>query len=685
MHRPLALMLLLAAAVAAADRPNILFIFSDDHAYQAVSAYGHGLNQTPNLDRLAKEGMLFRNCFVTNSLCGPSRAVVQTGKYSHLNGYYGNEGSEVFNGDQQTFPKLLQKAGYQTAIVGKWHLISDPQGFDYWHILYGQGQYYNPPMKENGQRVAHTGYVTDITADITLDWLQNKRDPNKPFMLMYQNKAPHRDWEPPIKMLHMFDGQTIPEPETLFDNYDGRGTAAHQQDMTIAKTMRMKQDLKVDWAPPQLSPEQKKQWDEAYGPENEAMKKANLSGDDLTRWKYQRYMKDYLRCVASVDENVGRVLDYLDKSGLAKNTIVIYTSDQGFYLGEHGWFDKRWIYEESLRTPLMVRWPGVTDAGSTSSAIVSNLDFAETMLDAAGVQVPDDMQGRSFVPILKGHTPDDWRKSFYYHYYEYEPGSHHVQPHYGVRTENYMLVHFPITGEYELYDMIKDRQQMHSVYDDPAYAKEAAQLKDEIKRLQVLYKDTEPDITYKQIIERIKAARRKEHAQAPRDVKFQQVLHVAKEGDATPASPDPSGKPLTVGGWCTPTSPDGVLIAQGGGSLGFSLYLAKGVPTFAVRNEDTLYKVAAPSAVKMSEPVHLAGAIDTASKLHLYVNGKEVASADGSVISDQPHEGLSIGADPGSPVGEYDGPEKFNGEYHDLRLYWGAIDAEKLASWADQP
>lgn len=473
-----------------ASRPNILFIFCDDHAYQAIGAYGSKINRTPNIDRLAKEGMLFRECYVTNSICGPSRATVQTGKYSHLNGFFHN-GSR-FNGDQQTFPKLLQKAGYQTAIFGKWHLVSEPQGYDNWEILIGQGTYYNPTMIRNGQKVAHEGYVTNIITDLALDWLKNTRDKGKPFMLMYQHKAPHREWEPDLKYLHLYDDVTIPEPPTLFDDYSGRGTPARTQDMTIAKTMT---ELDLKLIPPRdLNAEQRVVWDAAYNPKNEEFRKANLTGMDLVRWKYQRYMKDYLRCVASVDDNLGRVLEYLDQSGLAKNTIVIYSSDQGFYLGEHGWFDKRWIYEESLRTPFIVRWPGVVKAGTLNRDIVSNLDFAETFLELAGVSVPSDMQGRSLVPLLGGRTPADWRKSFYYHYYEY-PAVHSVRRHYGVVTRDFKLIHFyePDLNEWEMYDRKKDPMELKSVYADPKYAAKKEQLEQELKRLRTEFKLPDED------------------------------------------------------------------------------------------------------------------------------------------------------------------------------------------------
>ncbi len=473
------------ATSVAKKRPNILYIMSDDHGYQAMSCYGSKINKTPNLDRVANEGIRFNNCFCTNSICGPSRAVILTGKYSHINGFMENEKTD-FDPEQQTYPKLLQKAGYQTAVIGKWHLGSDPTGFDYWSVLPGQGLYYNPTLIEMGQRKQYTGYVTDIITDLSLDWLKN-RDQEKPFCLIYQHKAPHREWEPNLKHLHLYDDVTIPEPDTLFDDYSGRGQAAHQQDMTIARTMNQ-MDLKLR-TPRDLNAEQRKIWNEAYAPKNQAFREANLQGDDLVRWKYQRYIKDYLRCIASVDENVGRILDYLKENNLEKDTIVVYTSDQGFYLGEHGWFDKRFMYEESLKMPLLIRYPREIKAGSISDEMIMNLDFAETFLDYAGVPIPDDMQGRSFREILRGRKPKDWRKSIYYHYYEY-PGYHSVKRHYGVRTNRYKLIHFyHDIDEWELYDLEKDPQEMKSVYNDPEYADIVKELTAELIRLRELYKD----------------------------------------------------------------------------------------------------------------------------------------------------------------------------------------------------
>jgi len=469
------------AAAGAPQRPNILFIFTDDHAYQAISAYGSRINKTPNIDRLAVEGMRFDRCYVTNSICGPCRATILTGKYSHLNGFYVNENTS-FDGSQQTFPKLMQTAGYETALIGKWHLGSDPTGFNHWDVLIEQGTYYNPSMIRNGERVDRTGYATEIITELTLDWLTKERDTERPFFLMYQHKAPHRPWAPAPEYMHMYDDVDIPEPPSLFEDYSSRGQAIRQQDMTIAETMG-EEDLKLI-PPSNLTPEQQALWDAAYGPKNEAFREANLTGDDLTRWKYQRYIKDYLRCVASVDDQVGRVLDYLDESGLAENTIVVYCSDQGFYLGEHGWFDKRWMFEESLRTPMIVRWPGVVQPGTYNEDIVSPLDFAPTFLDAAGVPLPSDLQGCSLLPILEGTTPTDWRTSFYYHYYEY-PGWHYVRRHYGVTDGRFKLIHYyePDVDEWEMYDIHNDRGELQNVIDVPAYKETRKRLEVELARL----------------------------------------------------------------------------------------------------------------------------------------------------------------------------------------------------------
>ena len=494
-----------AAQVQTRRPPNILFIFSDDHAYQAISAYNGKLNQTPNIDRIAREGMLFNNCVVPNSICAPSRAVILTGKYSHINGVIDNR--LAFNGEQQTFPKLLQKAGYQTAIFGKWHLQSNPTGFDAWEVLPGQGSYYNPDFITPTGRKRREGYVSDVTTDLALDWLRG-RDASKPFLLMCQHKAPHRNWMPAPNHLSDFEDTVFPEPPNLLDDYSGRAKPASQQAMEIGEHMTMVNDLKVYPLPDakpgevkggfmneynRMNEKERKMWDAVYKRRVEEYSRLKPQGADLVRWKYQQYMKDYLRCVASVDDNVGRVLRFLDAEGLADNTIVVYSSDQGFYLGEHGWFDKRWIYEESIRTPLLVRWPGVTKPGTRSDTMVSILDLPETFLDSAGVPVPEDMQGRSMTAVLRGQTPSDWRKSFYYHYYE-QP-IHGVARHYGVRTNRYTLVHFYDSNEWELFDREKDPHQMRSVYGQADYARIQKELTGELARLRKELKvpDIDPD------------------------------------------------------------------------------------------------------------------------------------------------------------------------------------------------
>ncbi len=465
-----------------ASRPNIVFIFTDDHTARALSAYGSVVNETPNLDRIAVEGMRFDQCLVTNSICAPSRAVILTGKHSHINGQLTN--GNRFDGAQQTFPKLLQQAGYQTGMIGKWHLQSEPTGFDHWQVLIGQGPYYNPRFLIPGDTVRIEGYTTDIITDLALEWLEAGRDPSKPFMLMYQHKAPHRGWHPGPGHFEMYADEDIPEPSNLFDDYSNRASPAAEQGMTIARHLDVR-DLKLQ-APGSMNDEQRAAWEAVYGPRNAAFHAASLEGDDLTRWKYQRYVKEYLRTVAGVDDNVGRMLDYLDASGLTDNTVVIYSSDQGWYLGEHGWYDKRWMYEESLVTPLLVRWPGQVEPGSVNGAMVSNLDFAATFLDLAGVEVPADMQGRSLKPLFLGETPGDWRTSHYYHYYEY-PGYHCVERHYGVRTAGHKLIYYYNRDEWELFDLASDPTEMNSVYGQEAYAAVEAELKRELDRLRELY------------------------------------------------------------------------------------------------------------------------------------------------------------------------------------------------------
>jgi arylsulfatase A-like enzyme len=474
---------------AADDRPNILFIMSDDHAYQAISAYGSNRNKTPHIDRIAAEGMRFNRCYVTNSICGPSRACILTGKYSHKNGFYDNESN--FDGSQTTLPKLLQSAGYQTAIVGKWHLVSEPTGFDHWDILPGQGDYYRPTFITAADRHSVPGYVTDVTTQKALDWLRDGRDKSKPFYLMVQHKAPHRRWDPAVKYLTMFENEPIAEPATLMDDYANRGTAAKRAEMRIEQ-MDAESDLKLwgkdgptrTWLYNHMTADEQAAFEQHVDPRLAAMEQENPQGpEERRRAYYQLYIKDYLRCVASVDDSVGALLDYLDESGQSENTIVVYTSDQGFYLGEHGWFDKRFMYEESLRTPLVVRWPGMIRPGSTEERIVSNVDFAETFLDAAGAAVPDDMQGRSLVPILRGENPGDWRKSFYYHYYEGVERVHHVYKHEGVTNGRAKLIHYYPINEWEMFDLASDPHEMVNIYGRPEHAELQRELEAELARL----------------------------------------------------------------------------------------------------------------------------------------------------------------------------------------------------------
>ncbi len=453
-------------------------------------------NHIANLDRLAREGMRFDRCLVTNSICAPSRAVILTGKYSHVNGVLDN--LIVFEGSQETFPKLLQQRGYQTAVVGKWHLKSDPTGFDHWMILPDQGSYYNPELLSAEGSVQIEGYVTDVITDLVLDWLKERRDPDRPFLLMYQHKAPHRNWMPGPQHLNRFISEAIPEPETLFDDYSRRASPAANQSMEIGRHMLLSYDLKLapgegvsigereiaSWKHSfgRLTKPQREAWNAAYAASNRAFRETEMTGRDLVRWKYQRYIKDYLRCVASIDDNLGRVLDYLDRAGLTDDTVVVYSSDQGFFLGEHGWFDKRWMYEESLRTPLIVRWPGVVAAGSSDSSLVSNLDLAETFLEMAGVPVPGEMQGLSLVPLLGGEVSSDWRESFYYHYYE-SMLAHGVPEHYGLATDRYKLIHYPETLEWELFDRQSDPSELVSLYDSPDHLEVQDELRKELENL----------------------------------------------------------------------------------------------------------------------------------------------------------------------------------------------------------
>ena len=488
--------------------PNILFIMSDDHAYQALSAYSDHLMETPNIDRIADDGMIFTNASVTNSICAPSRAVILTGTHNHINGKINNIND--FDTSQITFPQILHDEGYQTALFGKLHFGNNPKGFDQFKILPGQGHYYNPDFitKYDG-KIKVEGYVTDIITEMTIDWLEEERDPDKPFFLAYLHKAPHRAWLPAERHYKEFTKKTFREPETLFDDYEGRGTAAKTAEMNILKHMTLGMDNKID--PDVLeelqikddkirryshtvgrqNSEQRVSWDSIYNPIIQDFKERypGMDNKDLMRWKYQRYMQDYLGCIAAVDEGVGEVLDYLDENDLAENTIIVYTSDQGFYLGEHGWFDKRFIYNESFKTPLLIKWPGVIEPGTKNTQMVQNLDFAPTFLSAAGIEVPEIMQGESLIPLFKGET-ENFRDAVYYHYYEY-PGAHMVKRHYGIVTEDYKLAHFYYDiDEWELYDREKDPNEMNNVYNDHDYKEVVVQLKKDLKEIRKKYKDS---------------------------------------------------------------------------------------------------------------------------------------------------------------------------------------------------
>lgn len=494
-------------------RPNIVFIMSDDHAYQAISAYSKLLIETPNIDRIAKMGMRFTNATVTNSICAPSRATILTGKHSHLNGKIDND--FPFDTTNVTFPQLFQEAGYQTAMFGKLHFGNAPKGFDQYKILPGQGSYYNPDfITKNEGNIRVEGYVTDIITDMTLDWLEEERNPNDPFLLFYLHKAPHREWLPAERHLEEFTQRSFPEPATLFDDYSGRGRAAKEAEMNLLKHLHWSGDSKIypsvmqelgisgtsNWDTlafyrelGRLTPQQRANWNTSYDLVNASFKASFPSMDEKEKmqWRYQRYMQDYLGTIRAVDENVGRVLDYLEANNLMHNTLIVYTSDQGFYLGEHGWFDKRFVYDESFKTPLLVAWPGKIAPKSTSGTMVQNLDYAQTFLEAAGIPAPADMQGESLLPLLTGNS-DSWtRDAVYYHYYEY-PAVHMVKRHYAVVTEQYKLVHYYYdVDEWELIDRIQDPQELRNVYDDPAYAPVVAELHLKLEELRKQYGDSE--------------------------------------------------------------------------------------------------------------------------------------------------------------------------------------------------
>lgn len=494
-------------------RPNIVFIMSDDHAYQAISAYSNKLIKTPNIDRIAKNGIKFTNACVTNSICAPSRATILTGKHSHLNSKTDNY--FPFDTTITTFPQLFQQSGYQTAMFGKLHFGNNPKGFDQFKILPGQGNYYNPTFitKKEGN-IQVKGYVTDIITDMTLEWLEKERNPEKPFLLMYLHKAPHREWLPAERHLKAYTSNVYSEPSTLFDNYEGRTSAAKSAEMNLLKHMNWAGDSKIypemmdklginattEWDKEGFTKEynrmdalQKANWDGVYQLVNEQFEKkykAGMTEKELMQWRFQRYMQDYLGTIAAVDENVGRVLDYLEANNLTKNTIIVYTSDQGFYLGEHGWYDKRFVYDESFKTPLLIQWEGHIKPGRVSDAMVQNLDYAQTFLEAAGINAPSDMQGESMVPLLKGKINGWKREAVYYHYYEY-PAVHMVKRHYAIVTKAYKLIHFyHDIDEWELIDREKDPQELKNVYHDPNYSQVVEKLKKELVEIRKKYGDS---------------------------------------------------------------------------------------------------------------------------------------------------------------------------------------------------
>lgn len=479
---------------------NIVYIMTDDHTAQMMSCYDRRHMETPNLDRIATDGVRFTNSFVANSLSGPSRACMITGKHSCANKFYDNT-TCVFDASQQTFPKLLQQAGYQTALVGKWHLESLPTGFDFWQIVPGQGDYYNPRfITMQNDTIEQQGYLTNLITDKSIDWMEH-RDKDKPFCILIHHKAIHRNWLPELKYLNEYEDKTFTMPDNFYDDYAGRPAAAAQEmgivkDMDImydTKMLNMDQDSRLKGAYlsyiGRLTPEERKQYDDFYAPIIEEFYRKNPQGKELAEWKFQRYMRDYAKVVKTLDDNVGRVLDYLEEHNLMDNTLVVYTSDQGFYMGEHGWFDKRFMYEESMHTPLIMHLPKGFDRKGDITEMVQNIDYAPTFLELAGVPVPDDIHGVSLLPLLKGEHPADWRTSLYYHFYEY-PAEHMVKRHYGVRTDRYKLIHFYNDIDvWELYDLQNDPTEMHNLYGQAEYEPIVEELRAELTRLQEQYDD----------------------------------------------------------------------------------------------------------------------------------------------------------------------------------------------------
>ncbi len=482
-------------------RYNIVYIMTDDHTAQMMSCYDTRYIETPNLDRIARDGVRFTNSFVANSLSGPSRACMITGKHSHANGFTDNTTCQ-FDGSQQTMPKLLQQAGYQTAMIGKWHLGTLPTGFDYWEILPGQGDYYNPHfITMDNDTVQEPGYLTNLITDKSIDWMENGRNQEQPFCLFIHHKAVHRDWLPELKYLRLYEDKVFPMPDNFYDDYAGRPAAAAQE-MSIVKDMDLAYDTKIYRKDKDsrlkgayegflrlFTPEERAIYDAVYDSIADCFYKENPQGEALAQWKFQRYMRDYAKVVKTLDDNVGRVLDYLEEKGLLENTLVVYTSDQGFYMGEHGWFDKRFMYEESMRTPLVMRLPEGLKAQGDIPQLVQNIDYAPTFLELAGADIPEDIHGESLVPLLRGEAPQEWRKSLYYHFYEY-PAEHMVKRHYGVRTERYKLIHFYNDIDvWELYDLQNDPNEMNNLFGLPGYDEVIAELKQELARLQSLYND----------------------------------------------------------------------------------------------------------------------------------------------------------------------------------------------------
>lgn len=490
--------------------PNVIVMYSDDHTAQAIGAYREALEYglkldhtpTPNIDRLAEEGMRFDNAFVTNSICKPSRAVLLSGMHSHQNGVYTN--GDSLSADVEIFPSILRRAGYETAMIGKWHLGTEPRGFDYYEVLYGQGPYYNPTMRTSDGDVDRHGHTSEVITNSALNWLKTERSKDKPFMLVYNHKAPHRNWLPGPNHLNDYRDSDIPEAPSLFYDYSGLTEAAREQEMEIGTHLSWGWDLKLKNHPEtgeqlrgwqsvinrnRLTDKQRRRIEDAYAPSNRELREnyGQMSEKERLLWRYQRYVKDYLRVIRGIDDGVGRLMSYLKRENLLDNTVVIYAGDQGFFLGENGWFDKRWIYEESMRMPLIVHWPEGIDPGSVNSQLVQNLDLAPTILDLAGAQVPDRMQGRSLMPLLDGETPSDWRDAVYYHYYEGPPRVHKVAEHYGLRTERYTMAHFYEKGDWELFDLEKDPEQLRSVYEDPEYAEVRERLENKVRELQKKY------------------------------------------------------------------------------------------------------------------------------------------------------------------------------------------------------